>query len=273
MSGSLVIGCGGSGVRVVSSLEAASRTCLTINWGNGADIDISLAVPPGSDRLDPAVVRAAFDASRDRITSAMSGFGEVVLVVSPGGTVANASLECISAYARESGLRFVGLVTVPFGFEDERRAEVLANLPFYAGLCDRMFVIDLQYSGELTKLKAFSALEAVDGLTSTVALLLSGLLGSIPFYSTFVSKVYSLSRGHSDNILESYEEAHANPRFSPDLVGNRIVICTDAPMDDQLSEALQSHVTNKTGSVPDMIIGKGEGNGITVFVPISLRTE
>ena len=272
MSGSLVIGCGGSGVRVVDSLRAA-RPCLTINWGNEPDIDLSLAVPQGSDRLDPSVVAEALSSCRERICSAMSGHSEAVLVASPGGTVANASMECISQCARELGMRFIMLLTVPFEFEDERRPEVLSNLPVYAGMCDRLFVHDLQYSGEITKLRADSALVAVDGLTSTVACLLSGLIGSIPFYSTFVSKVYSLSRGHSDNILESYEEAHANPRFSPDLVGNKIVICTDSPMDDMFSEALQSHVTNETGSVPEMIIGKGEGNGITVFVPICLRTE
>ncbi len=272
MSGALVIGCGGPGVSAVSELKSEGRPCLTVNWGNNPDIDLSEAVPRGTSKTESAVTEA-LRACRGRIMDAMEGYSEIVLVVSPGGFTSNAAVTFVSECARNTGARFIMFLTVPFGFESERRDAVWPLLPCYVELADRVFISDLQYSGELTSMQIGRAVEAVDGLTRMSVRNLADLLGSIPFFSTFVSKVYSFSRGYSDDVLQSYNDASANPRFSPDLVGNKAVICTDAPMDDGSLEALVSHVTNETGYVPEIIPGKGQGKGVTVFVPISLRTE
>ena len=273
MSGTLVIGCGGSGSKAVSALKSEGMPCLVINWGNDPDIDISEAVPEGSDRLNADTVSVALEASRDRIIGAMEGYSDIILVVSPGGFVSNASMGFISGCARSLGARLVMFLTLPFGFESERREAVLKTLPGYVDLADRLIISDLQYSKELIGVQVGMAVDLVDALTRVSIRILSNILGSIPFFSTFESKTYSFSRGYSDDILKSYNEASANPRFSPDLVGSKTVICTDAPMDDASAEALVSYVTNETGKVPELIQGKGEGKGVTVFVPISLRTE
>jgi len=269
MSGALIVGCGGTGREIIGNLAAEGRDCLYINWED-ADINLpsSVTVP---DRSDQDKVLSAFRSIREDVLGRMRGFSSIVLIASPGGVVGRVSVRCVSEWARENGSRFVIIATVPFAFED-RRENAIAALPEIVGAADRVFIADLQYSG-LIRMNIGDVVDAVDMMVSVVARNVSDMLGSIPFFSTFVSPVYSFSRGYSDHILDSFDEAASNPMFSLDMVGKRAVICTDGPMDDETADALVSYVTNLKGSVPDLIRGKGEGEGLTVFVPISLRSE
>ena len=272
MPGTLVVGCGGSGCRVVPDL-GSEFPVLTVNWENDPDIDLSLGMPEGSDRLDPEIIRSALVRSRRAILKSMDGYSEIVLVASPAGTAGSESMYYIMECARELGSHIHVVLTVPFAFEDKRRAAVLEVLPEIASKADRLFVADLQYSGILTNMVADDAINAVDGLTRIAVRIVAELLGRIPFFSTFSSDVYSFARGYSTDVIGAYEEAASSPRFSPDFAGKQPVLYLDSAVDDEVADALKSHILNRIGKMPELIFGNGTGKGITVFAPISLRNE
>ncbi len=76
---------------------------------------------------DPAVGRLAAEEDTSAIARAVGGTGLVFVAAGLGGGTGSGAAPVIAALARERGALTVGVVTLPFGFEGERRAEIAAR--------------------------------------------------------------------------------------------------------------------------------------------------
>ena len=272
MPGTLVIGCGGPGRSSVRRLASEGYRSLSIDWLN-SDLDL---LPPEMEeadiKSDSETAERLLRNRHNEISLNMKGFSEVVLLTNLGGTLGSVCAPVISECAKENGCRFIVVLTIPFAFEESRRDAALAALPSISACADRTFVMDLQYSG-VASMVVSDALAAVDGLFCIAARTVSDLIGSIPFMSTFVDPVYSFSRGFGESQMLSLEKAIRNPFFDVEHVTSwKLVICADGPVGDLDRESMIGKVTGMNGALPQIIEGKGIGNGLTVFIPIFLQT-
>ena len=76
---------------------------------------------------DPAVGRAAAEEDASRIAKVVSRTALVFVAAGLGGGTGSGAAPVIAAIARERGALTVGVVTMPFAFEGERRAAIAAQ--------------------------------------------------------------------------------------------------------------------------------------------------
>ncbi len=271
MPGTLVIGCGGPGRRAVARLDDPDFTYLTIDWN---DSDIVLLRPGETEdsvKGDRDLVRARFLDHMEELSSIVSEFPQVVLATSPASPIGRTSVEVVSQCARSSEKRFIAVLIVPFVFEEKRREETLSILPGMVSLSDRAFVLDMQESGEMTDIIS-DAIGAIDGFCGSAIHRIAGIVGSIPFMSTFTAPMYFFRRGEGRSVSESFANAMARKIEAPWSADGGMVVVTDAPLDHEAAKQAVQEIARGYGRIPEIVQGSGDGTGVTVFISISLRT-
>lgn len=187
MAGTLIVGCGTLGCSVVSRLKDGDIPTLTLNWRN-ADV---VLLPP--DRASaPRTAKEAETILGPRANEIMMRFQtvtEVVAVIGAGSIIGDLLARMISGM---NGGRFslTVIAALPFRFEQDRRSSAIAMIKDYPELADRVFVMDLQYSG-YGEMVIGDAMQAVGAYLATVAGTIADLMGTIPFMSTFSERTYT----------------------------------------------------------------------------------
>lgn len=184
MGGTILIGAGTLGSSVVSRLAGKDPDTLTVDWKNA---DLAL-LPPGSDSR-PGTAEEAEAAVREReneVLLRLTGFTSVVLVISSGSMLGNLFLHLLSEISADR-FTVTAVTAVPFRFEEEQRARAVRNLVRYGELADRVFIMDLQYSGFGDRVIG-DAMQEVTAYMASVAGLIAGLKETIPFRSTFTER-------------------------------------------------------------------------------------
>lgn len=266
MAGTLVIGCGTLGCSAVSRLADRDVRSVTVNWNNA---DLAL-LPPGTaaEPRTPDEADALLRPRTNEIMLPMTGITDVIIVTSSGSVIGDAFVRLLHE-AAGNRLSIILITTVPFRFEGSRRSAGIARIESYPGLADRLFVMDLQYSGHGDKVIG-EAMQAVSAHIASVAETVADLVGSIPFRSTFTEKVYTFSRGNGKDPAESTDYAAQNPCYDTSgIQRGAFVILTgsDASQDARLSD----YVAGRYGSIPEILRSRGNETGTLVFIPVSLN--
>lgn len=265
MAGTLVIGCGTLGCSVVSRLSDKDIRSVTVNWTNA---DLALLPSGGPQPRTPEEADAVLRPRANEIMLPMTGVTEAIIVSSSGSLIGDAFVRLLSETA---GNRFpiILVTTVPFRFEEGLRSAGIARIASYPELVDRVFVMDLQYSGHGEKVIG-EAMQAVSAYIASVAEIIADLVGTIPFRSTFTEKVYTFCRGNGKDLTESVDYAVQNPCYDTGGIANgAFVILTGS--DDSQHGKLSSYVAGRYGCIPEILRGRGNETGALVFIPVSLN--
>jgi len=220
------VGIGSAGSRIVSLL---SRQSLLVdrfvyvscdkddlsNAGTGEKIFIE---SPVDQKLTPAMVRGLALGSRSRIRDAAEGSKVVFVVAGLGGATGSGLSPLVAAIARDAGATTVGVVVMPFEFENKLKFYAGVSLKHLRAASRGVIVIDndmlMRSSPEdstLTSLYDSANREAVNALSSLfskssetlVSVGLNKLLGTV------LHDGYSLLSVSSSGSVDKAEEALA----------------------------------------------------------------
>lgn len=286
MVGTLIIGCGGTGCRVVKSLADQDNVVLSINWH---DADISLL---GDDVDENTVSKKDADEyishRRSEISLCMVGFSDVILVTSPGGNLGSACLDVVRGCAADHDCRFFCLLTLPFVFEGRRRDDALEMLPEFVASADRTFVLDLQdlsMYDDMLEMSIGDAMNQMESYLASVSAMFAKLIYSMPFMSTFESRSYHYFHGVGSTLMNAAETVLSRTKVSmtPTSSEWRIVICPDGPVEESDLQELVRMFTDRYGSIPEVVRNssevevrspgpvenEGPGEGVSIFIPFS----
>lgn len=237
---------------------------MTVNWTNA---DLALLPDTVSEPRTPEEADAVLRPRTNEIMLSMTGITEVIIVTSSGSVMGDAFLRLMSETVGQR-IPIVLIATVPFRFEEGQRSSGIERIASYSGLVDRMFVMDLQYSGHGEKVIG-EAMQAVSTYIASVAETLADLVGTIPFRSTFTEKTYTFCRGNGKDLTESIDYAVRNPCYdTAGITRGPFVILTGS--DGSQHERLSGYVADRYGCIPEILRGRGNESGALVFIPVSL---
>src|SRR6476661_6479163 len=130
-----VVGVGGGGTNAVNRMVDAGVTGVEFVAVNtdaqallGCDADVKLHIGAKATRglgagADPGVGFEAAMESRDELKEALKGADMVFVTAGEGGGTGTGGAPVIAEIARELGALTVGVVTRPFTFEGQKRAD------------------------------------------------------------------------------------------------------------------------------------------------------
>ncbi len=129
-----VIGVGGAGGNAVKRMIEVGLTDIefyVVNVDQQALEKCKAAIPiligvnstPGYCGADPELGKKAAEEDREKLAAIVAGADLVFIIAGMGGGTGAGAAPLIAALAREQGALAVGVVTRPFNFEGQRRAE------------------------------------------------------------------------------------------------------------------------------------------------------
>lgn len=129
-----VIGVGGAGGNAVKHMIEAGLTGIEFYVVNidrqaldkhheATTVLIGANTTPGFSGANPEVGRKAAEEDREKLHTILSDADIVFVIAGMGGGIGTGAAPLIASLAQEQGASVVGVVTCPFNFEGQRRAE------------------------------------------------------------------------------------------------------------------------------------------------------
>lgn len=271
MSPAAVVGCGGTGCSIVSSMVPdPDIRKITVNVGScGQDVTIPTPGLKGC-RGDPDLGWALTSENVPKIRESLSGCSAVVAVAGLGGGFGSGAISVVTECARNLGVKAVSAVCIPMSFEAERRARALAQLEDVINGSDRTIVIDLDHlgnvSGPETPFK--DLVSAVDRLMNEAVLRIVQMTKG-PFLSLFTAKSYTAAYSSSPDYVGALSSVLESGLYDTDPAGGKIIISTDSKLDSGEELRIRGALCNKTGIMPEIVAKKGgSGQGMLLFIPM-----
>lgn len=261
-----IIGCGGGGGNIVSSLKDSDDVRkITLNAGHSATILLGGAECKG----DQSMAWALTSENIPRIGEAIADCSAIIAVASLGGGVGSGAISVVIECARDIGARVVSVVCIPMSFEADRRARALNQLSNVIKISDRTIVIDMDHLGNVVKgdIPFRDVMTSVDALISEAISRIAQMTQG-PFYSIFTARTYTTAYSQSVDPGKAAEQAINSRLFDTDPTEGKIVAIVDSGFSRDDEEIVRTVLSNMTGIVPEVTRERGKGKGTFLFIPM-----
>lgn len=267
-----VVGCGGGGSQIVSAIPDGSDILkVTVNVGLS---EASISMGPSGEKSclgDPALGWALTSENVSKIHDVLSKCSAVVVVAGLGGGVGSGAISVVTECARSMGLRAVSAVVLPFPFEAERRARAVAQLEHVVKGSDRTVVADLGLLGNVTGDTAFKDFIDISGRILGRAVLSIARMTRGPFESLLTAKSYTMAYSESLDPVSAVSSAMKSPLCHTDPAGGKIIVSADNDFLSGDGSAVRTAICDRTGIMPELVVGNGAGRGMLLFIPMTYR--
>ncbi len=273
MKNTILIGCGGSGYKIVNTLKNRSNIDIfTINTDEkNSPSNISMA-PESVEgcKGDHILAWALTKDFENEIKERLSEYKSVIITAGLGGGTATGSMPPICSYAKELGAKTVSLVSIPMSFEDVRRKKALNTLTKLEKISDCVIVLDMDSLTSIVPNMNFdTVIETTDKIMCKTAVRLEELMKG-PFFSYLPAIYYTFAYGKSNDPLTAVKNAKMAPLFSDTKMG-KVLIHLDSKVSREDRDDIVDYLANTYGVVPELVSGSEEKE-ITeaiLFIPIS----
>ncbi|MDR3283512.1 MAG: hypothetical protein LBS92_07915 [Candidatus Methanoplasma sp.] len=271
MRPAVVIGCGGGGCNIVSRLDPHKIRVATINTGSsGSEATVSLAgrEVPGC-RGDPGLGWALASDYRKEIEALVAGCSAVIVVAGLGGGTGAGAVPIVAECAKTHGAKTISVVSIPMGFEVERRKRAFSQLKEVLRASDRALVMDMDRLKDAGggALPIHAAVSMTDELMALAIARLAGALDG-PFDSTFDERAYTLAFARSKDPVKAVETALSLPLYDTDAFHGKTIVSPDRPFSVADAEQVHMLISGASGRIPDIAPHGSEGDGVMLFIPI-----
>ncbi|MDR2846085.1 MAG: hypothetical protein LBV63_02265 [Candidatus Methanoplasma sp.] len=275
MRRTVVIGCGGGGCNTVSRIDPHKLKVVTINTGSsGSESTIALAsgnVPGCMGDRDLGWALASD--YKDDIKRNIEGYSNIIVTAGLGGGTGAGVIPVIAECAREYNIRLISVVSVPMPFEVARRERAMTQMKEILRLSDRTVLLDVGKIPDLgvSDMQISTAISSADEMMKEAIVRCSEMLNG-PFFSLFSEKVYTVAYSSVIDPVKAANSAMGTSMFDVDLNYGKIIVSTDGKLPKSDEEEVIKTIGDRTGIVPDVVAGNGEGQGMLLFIPMSYRS-
>jgi cell division protein FtsZ len=275
MRRAVVIGCGGGGCNTVSRIDPHKLRVVTINTGSsGSESTIALAGGnvPGC-MGDPDLGWALASDYKDDIKRSIEGYSNIIVTAGLGGGTGAGVIPVIAECAREYNMKLISVVSVPMPFEADRRKRAMTQMKEVLRLSDRTVLLDIGKIPDLGvgDMQISTAISSADEIMKEAIVRCAEMLNG-PIFSLFSEKAYTIAYSALIDPVKTVRSAMEMSMFDVDPNYGKIIVSTDGKLSKQDEEEVIKAIGDRTGIVPDIVAGSGDGRGMLLFIPMSYRS-
>lgn len=278
-SGTVVIGCGGSGCNIAERLSVLSGLdIISVNTDSKgltrsrASERILLGDQGGCDGNVKKGVRRTKHA-KGTILERTDVYEHIVLTAGLGGGTGTGSVQTIAKMAKKNGHYVSSIVTIPLSFESDRRVTAIESLKEIRKHSDTLIILDSNRIMEMDhSLSMAETMKILNEITCEAIMRSVMMYDRDDVQEMFSTHPFTVALAEATHPDDAVERAQSNHMFAEDRFANdRMIIHMDGMLRSADATDVKEMVCASTGMEPIIVPSMSSAKKISVmlFIPLS----